>query len=114
MIGHCPNCEKEIMKIAGQKVRILGNYRSIKFSMSDGSTMEVGMCSDCHDRWNENTTDDFLKTKMNKFLEKVYENDGPKRIQEVKNYYNKNKIVGIARKMGSLKSSEIKGARIWQ
>ncbi len=114
MLGHCPNCDKEILRIKGQKSKPLGNYRSIKFALNDGSTMEMGVCLDCHDAWDDKMTDEFMKSKMEKFLRKVYEQDGKERSDQVVDYYKKKVIVGVARKMGALKRSETINPRIWK
>lgn len=106
MVGTCIMCEKAVFKfVKGQAVYPLGNYRSMIFSKSNGTSLEAPFCMECHDSFTEDKISDFAE-KLYKYMKKVapYESKDYKEI----------KLVGF-KFGGALKSSDLEGGvRIWR
>lgn len=104
-IGCCPCCGCEMFKRKNDiLMRPLGNYRSIVFEKEDGSSLEVPMCMECHDS--------FEDSKLIDIPEKLYNFIKLARPEEADNYKNLKFKAYI--KKGSLKSREIQGGvRVW-
>lgn len=105
-IGECICCGCEMFKRRGDTlIRPLGNYRSIVFENENGSKMEVPMCMDCHDS--------FEDSKLKDIPEKLYnfmKDNGRSEAESFKDLKFKAYI-----KRGSLKSKDLEnGVRVWQ
>lgn len=67
MIGHCINCDKEILRKVNGKWEDV-EYHSICFKKNDGNYHRLAFCKKCHDQW-ENDYNPVLTEKIDKHIE---------------------------------------------
>lgn len=109
MMGYCANCHTKIFRFKeGRIERPLGNYRSIKFSMGDGGSVEAPFCIDCHDMM----TDDKIMEFQDKLVQYVRESGMRKDL--IDRIVSSINLTGIKRKMGCLSKLDQEEGIIWQ
>ena len=114
MLGKCPNCNTNILEVTEGIAKIpMGNYRRIKFYLENGSQLEVPMCAECFENFDENKMDEF-NTKVKTYIFNTCpESWTEKHKTKYVELFDKNKIKSIKERSGSLKSKDMNGVRIW-
>lgn len=101
-IGHCLNCDKEILRVVDNKWEDV-DYHSITFMKGTGSYIRFPFCKVCHDSWDDSLNEQ-LKPKIVKHIEEV--------IRREMEPFLKMELTNIVTKDGPLDEEDKKNIRV--